>query len=226
MSPKLDTYHGYHTTSEDTEVSYLFGECLVKFRSHHMHWIGILKHLAHICQHFPRCSIGQFGSSVIPRVAYKDRNDRVDRINRTGAHDRQLHGSAQFRIYACSCSRTFPLSECSALQPVLGHSCTTTMYFSCSPGPCLLVDTLFSISFMYLQLYNFPPCICVTSRNRSINFSLFYPMLTFSLRLIVTYRLDSCDHLLYRLVTRYVPCLYCCRDSIVPCDPLSHVDGL
>src|SRR6266571_2520228 len=67
---------------------------------------------------------------------------------------------------------------------------------------------------------------CVTSRNRSIHFSLFYPMLTFSLRLMVTHRLDSCDHLLYRLVTRYVPCLYCCRDSIVPCDLLSHVDGL
>ncbi len=66
----------------------------------------------------------------------------------------------------------------------------------------------------------------VTSRNRSIHFSLFYPMLTFSLRLMVTHRLDSCDHLLYRLVTRYVPCLYCCRDSIVPCDLLSHVDGL
>ncbi len=44
----------------------------------------------------------------------------------------------------------------------------------------------------------------VTSRNRSINFSLFYPMLTFSLRLMVTHRLDSCDHLLYRLMTRYV----------------------
>src|SRR6266702_4657905 len=45
---------------------------------------------------------------------------------------------------------------------------------------------------------------CVTSQNRSIHFSLFYPMLTFSLRLMVTHRLDSCDHLLYRLVTRYV----------------------
>src|SRR6266702_5043733 len=44
----------------------------------------------------------------------------------------------------------------------------------------------------------------VTSRNRSIHFSLFYPCLTFSLRLMVTHRLDSCDHLLYRLVTRYV----------------------
>ena len=31
------------------------------------------------------------------------------------------------------------------------------------------------------------------------------PCLTFSLRLMVTHRLDSCDHLLYRLVTRYVP---------------------
>ncbi len=39
----------------------------------------------------------------------------------------------------------------------------------------------------------------VTSWNRSIHFSLFYPMLTFSLRLMVTHRLDSCDHLLYRL---------------------------
>ncbi len=54
----------------------------------------------------------------------------------------------------------------------------------------------------------------VTSQNRSINFSLFYPCLTFSLRLMVTHRLDSCDHLLYRLVTRYVPCLYCCRDFL------------
>src|SRR6266702_2589332 len=66
----------------------------------------------------------------------------------------------------------------------------------------------------------------VTSRNRSIHFLYFTPCLTFSLRLMVTHRLDSCDHLLYRLVTRYVPCLYCCRDSIVPCDLLSHVDGL
>ena len=57
-------------------------------------------------------------------------------------------------------------------------------------------------------------------------FLYFTPCLTFSLRLMVTHRLDSCDHLLYRLVTRYVPCLYCCRDSIVPCDLLSHVDGL
>src|SRR6266702_4017686 len=48
------------------------------------------------------------------------------------------------------------------------------------------------------------PRSVVTSRNRSINFSLFYPMLTFSLRLMVTHRLDSCDHLLYTLVTRYV----------------------
>src|SRR6266702_3686129 len=44
----------------------------------------------------------------------------------------------------------------------------------------------------------------VTSRNRSTNFSLFYPCLTFSLQLMVTHRLDSCDHLLYRLVTWYV----------------------
>src|SRR6266702_2518596 len=43
-------------------------------------------------------------------------------------------------------------------------------------------------------------------------FLYFTPCLTFSLRLMVTHRLDSCDHLLYRLVTRYVPCLYCCRD--------------
>ena len=40
---------------------------------------------------------------------------------------------------------TFPLCGRSALQPVLGHSCTAPMYFSYSPGPCLLVDTLFSI---------------------------------------------------------------------------------
>src|SRR6266702_8949416 len=58
--------------------------------------------------------------------------------------------------------------------------------------------------------------LCVTSRNRSTNFSLFYPMLTFSLRLMLTHRLDSCDHLLYRLVTRYVPCLYCVLTSIWP----------
>jgi len=45
-------------------------------------------------------------------------------------------------------------------------------------------------------------------------FLYFYPMLTFSLRLMVTHRLDSCDHLLYRLVTWYVPCLYCCRDLL------------
>src|SRR6266571_6007683 len=35
-------------------------------------------------------------------------------------------------------------------------------------------------------------------------FLYFYPMLTFSLQLMVTHRLDSCDHLLYRLVTQYV----------------------
>ncbi len=35
-------------------------------------------------------------------------------------------------------------------------------------------------------------------------FLYFTPCLTFSLRLMVTHRLDSCDHLLYRLVTRYV----------------------
>src|SRR6266702_4599551 len=32
-------------------------------------------------------------------------------------------------------------------------------------------------------------------------FLYFTPCLTFSLRLMVTHRLDSCDHLLYRLVT-------------------------
>src|SRR6266702_3949206 len=42
---------------------------------------------------------------------------------------------------------TFLRCEHSALRPVLGHSChgTAPMYFSCSPGPCLLVYTLFSI---------------------------------------------------------------------------------
>ncbi len=35
-------------------------------------------------------------------------------------------------------------------------------------------------------------------------FLYFTLCLTFSLRLMVTHRLDSCDHLLYRLVTRYV----------------------
>ncbi|SRR6266702_2464677 len=35
-------------------------------------------------------------------------------------------------------------------------------------------------------------------------FLYFTPCLTFSLRLMVTHRLDSCDHLLYRLVTWYV----------------------
>ncbi len=35
-------------------------------------------------------------------------------------------------------------------------------------------------------------------------FLYFTPCLTFSLRLMVTHRLDSCDHLRYRLVTRYV----------------------
>src|SRR6266702_2832779 len=45
-------------------------------------------------------------------------------------------------------------------------------------------------------------------------FLYFTLCLTFSLRLMVTHRLDSCDHLLYRLVTRYVPCLYCCRDFL------------
>src|SRR6266702_8215182 len=45
-------------------------------------------------------------------------------------------------------------------------------------------------------------------------FLYFTPCLTFSLRLMVTHRFDSCDHLLYRLVTWYVPCLYCCRDFL------------
>ncbi len=35
-------------------------------------------------------------------------------------------------------------------------------------------------------------------------FLYFTPCLTFSLRLMVTHRLDSCDHLLYRLMTWYV----------------------
>src|SRR6266702_92891 len=42
----------------------------------------------------------------------------------------------------------------------------------------------------------------------------FTPCLTFSLRLMVIHSFVSCDHLLYRLVTRYVPCLYCCRDFL------------
>ena len=48
--------------------------------------------------------------------------------------------------------------------------------------------------------------LSVTSWNRSIYFSYFNPMLTpFLMRLMVTHRLDSCDHLLYRLMTWYVP---------------------
>ncbi len=51
----------------------------------------------------------------------------------------------------------------------------------------------------------------IVLRPRTVLFIFLYftPCLTFSLRLMVTHRLDSCDHLLYRLVTWYVPCLYC-----------------
>src|SRR6266702_4445342 len=106
--------------------------------------------------------------------------------------------------------------------------CAQYCHNTCCLGKLLLNEVL----DVFLELV-YPPAkaeklkgVFVTSRNRSIHFSLFYPMLTFSLRLMVTHRLDSCDHLLYRLVTWYVPCLYCCRDAIVPCDLLSHVDGL
>ncbi len=57
-------------------------------------------------------------------------------------------------------------------------------------------------------------------------FLYFTPCLTFSLRLMVTHSFVSCDHLLYRLVTRYVPVSIVVVTSIVPCDLLSHVDGL
>src|SRR6266702_7652344 len=99
----------------------------------------------------------------------------------------------------------------------------------CAISVCECGSLSFMSKLMYTSLRSFVHkaqhsamtfTIAVTSRNCSIHFSLFYPMLTFSLRLMVTYRLDSCDHLLYRLVTRYVPCLYFCRDSFVPCDLL------
>ncbi len=43
---------------------------------------------------------------------------------------------------------------------------------------------------------------------------------------MVTHSFVLCDHLLYRLVTRYVPVSIVVMTSIVPCDLLSHVDGL
>ncbi len=57
---------------------------------------------------------------------------------------------------------------------------------------------------MFIQVPDTPRTVLLRPRTVLLIFLYFTPCLTFSLRLMVTHRLDSCDHLLYRLVTRYV----------------------
>src|SRR6266702_4521019 len=80
------------------------------------------------------------------------------------------------------------------------------MVLGCNTIPCSV------LKLPRLQLHSCPASQLLHPGTVLFIFLYFTPCLTFSLRLMVTHRLDSCDHLLYRLVTRYVPCLYCCRD--------------
>ncbi len=98
-----------------------------------------------------------------------------------------------------------PPQHCNYHTNPMAATTTTTSPFAGSQAPTELALSHTRCGHTQATLLPSPSlCLVVTSQNRSIHFSLFYPCLTFSMRLMVTHRLDSCDHLLYRLVTQYV----------------------